>query len=72
MLSDNWFKGIPGATNQIRLVEDLLRAGTCGNGVEVVPAREFALVWTAVGVSLATAIWFFLRVAIRLRPSGQV
>jgi hypothetical protein len=49
-----------------------LRAGTCGNGVEVVPAREFALVWTAVGVSLATAIWFFLRVAIRLRPSGQV
>jgi hypothetical protein len=71
-VSANWFKGVPGANNQIRLVEHLLPDGTCGKGVEVFPAWEFALVWVAVGVSLAMAIWFLLRVAIQLRPPGRV
>lgn len=67
MVSDNWFKGIPGANNQIRLVEDLLPNGTCGKGVEVFPGWEFVLVWVAIGVSLVTTILFLLRVAFQVQ-----
>ena len=56
MLSDYWFGGIPGADNQIRLVEDLLPEGTCGKGVQVFTGWEFSLVWAAIAASLVMTL----------------
>jgi hypothetical protein len=63
MVSESWFGGIPGATNQIRLVEDLLPNGTCGNGIQVFPGWEFSLLWLAIAVSLLMTLFFLLEVA---------
>jgi hypothetical protein len=68
MVSDNWFSGIAGANNQVRLVEDLLPNGTCGKGVQVFPGWEFSAVWIAVLASLLMACSLLLRIAWR-KPS---
>jgi hypothetical protein len=62
MVSNNWFSGIAGADNQIRLVEHLLPNGTCGKGVQVFPGWEFSAVWIAVLLSVMMTFLFLLRV----------
>ena len=69
MVSDSWFDGIPGAANQIRLVEDLLPNGACGKGIEVYPGWEFVLVGIAIALSFATTIGFLLRVVVPVQSS---
>jgi hypothetical protein len=59
-VADAWYRGIPNADNQIRLVADLLPGGTCGKGVQVFPGWEFLAVWVAGGLSvLMTALFIF-------------
>ena len=70
MVSDNWFSGIAGANSQIRLVEDLLPNGTCGNGVQVFPGWEFSVVWIAVLLSLMMTCLYLVRIVRRGQPSN--
>ena len=72
MVSGAWFNGIPGADNQIRLVENLLPKGTCGNGIQVFPGWEFSLVWLAAAASLVMSLLFLLQLLNFKSSRGQV
>ncbi len=71
MVSEYWFKGIAGADNQIRLVEDLLPGGTCGKGIQVFPGWEFLLVWLAIAASFVVSLLFILQLISPLVPDHR-
>jgi hypothetical protein len=60
-VSEHWLTGIAGATDQIRLVEDLTTEG-CKNGIQVYPGWEFLLLIVATLLSLTLAACFLLQV----------
>jgi hypothetical protein len=61
MVSDHWFNGIAKASDQIRLVEDLLPNGTCGKGIQVFPGWEFSLVWLMLLASFLMTAFFLVQ-----------
>jgi hypothetical protein len=59
-VSQSWFSGIEGATNQIRLVADLGQNGECNHGIQVFPPWEFLFVAALMVFQLVCSALFAL------------